>query len=363
MKYIIVLLFLLPASSCVIKPSSTIKVSSDYYDNRELIVQGGVWSEGNTYNEFKYVDSSGVVEESAKYIKPLSGSYKFKVEIIYPHPFQFAYIDTATQSGLSSQIFYVGNEDVDIKIDDLNLNKNVLSGKISKINREYLTLQTLYKDFVNLKNFSIEDPGGKLQVMEKYVMENPDSYVALWDLILNYQVYRFEKDRRKILGIIKLFSDEVKISKTLVAFQTELYKDLQLVEGVIIPNIFITGHDSLVNIASKNNFTLIDFWFSSCVPCIEQFGILKEIYASNKNKSFEIVGISIDSEKQKLLWKQTILKYDLPWIQHLDFEGKIANEFFIKEYPSNFLIDKEGRIIKVNIEPSELKDFLKKELK
>ena len=110
----------------------------------------------------------------------------------------------------------------------------------------------------------------------------------------------------------------------------------------------------------NRKYTLIDFWFSHCGPCIAQFPMMRNLYAKYKNAGFEVVGISIDKTEDKRAWLDAISKHKLEWKQYWDIDGKEAKRFFINLYPTNLLLDNEGRIIKKNILLEELEIFLAK---
>lgn len=363
MKFLLFFIVIFSFKYCIAQKLqiTSINVSSSFYNNKKLIIQGGSYSIGNGYNNFKFVDTSYKIEDAVKFIAISHANCQVKVEINYPHPFQFAFFDTAKKRGYGSRYFFVGKEAVNVKVSDLIKDKVVLTGKISKLNREYFRLQNSYRNYVDLKSLNVHNLPGKLGIMQKYVSKNPDSYVALWDLILDYPILRAEEDKRKVLSIAEMFSDKLKSTKTYKTLIEILEKDLQFVNGSFLPNFFLDDKDSLLNIASRNKFTLIDFWFSSCQPCLKQFDALKEIYASNITKGFQIVGISVEGENQKARWEQVIERYGLKWIQHLDTNGVIAQKLFIKAFPSNFLIDHTGKIVSVDIEPTALQEFLMKE--
>ena len=208
----------------------------------------------------------------------------------------------------------------------------------------------------------IYDLPGKLEVLKSYISQNPNSIVALWDLTLNYYNVIREIDKRKVLAILQNFSDEIKDTKTFQALTKVIYEDLQLAEGTQIPNIFLKGNDSLLSIVSKNKYTLIDYWFIGCSPCIAQFPYYKKIYDSNKVKGFEIIGISVDSKKDEANWQYIIAKFKLNWLQYLDINGKESEKLFIRKFPTNFLLDKRGVILKKDISLEDLELFLKHNL-
>ena len=342
--------------------SGSIDVESKSYLGSKLIIQGGIISESDRYNDFVYTDTVSTFMKSAKFLTGSSEEYKIGIIASYPHPFQISYFDTSTQSGTSSHYFFVGNNKVSIKLGDLFKEKDVLSGRISKENREYLKLQNQYKKFVNNQTGEIYNLAGKLEVLKQYISRNPNSIVALWDLALNYYLVRSEVDKRKVLAIIQNFSNEVKETKTYQGLTNVIGQDLELAEGTRIPNIFLKGNDSLLSIVSKNKYTLIDYWFLGCSPCIAQFPHYKEIYDSNKVNGFEMIGISVDSRKDEANWQNLIAKSKLNWLQYLDPGGKESEKLYIRKFPTNFLLDNRGLIIKKDISLEDLALFLKNNL-
>jgi thiol-disulfide isomerase/thioredoxin len=108
----------------------------------------------------------------------------------------------------------------------------------------------------------------------------------------------------------------------------------------------------------NGKYTLVDFWFSHCGPCIAQFPMMRNLYAKYKNAGFDVIGISIDKTVDIRAWLDAISKHKLEWKQYWDIDEKEAKRFFISIYPTNFLLDSEGRIIKKNILLEELEIFL-----
>lgn len=340
----------------------SINVESSFYLGSKFVIQGGILSDSNSYNDFTYTDTVSTIMNAAKLLRGSSEEYKIGIKAGYPHPFQIGFLDTLTGDIAYSHYFFVGNNKVSIKLGDLFKEKDVLSGKLTKENREYFKLQNLYKKLVNTQTGEIYDLAGKLEVMKRYISQNPNSIVALWDLALNYYNVRNEADQRKILTLVQHFSDAVKDTKTFYALTNNIIHDLQLAEGNQMPNIFFKGNDSLLSVVSKNKYTLIDFWFSGCQPCLKQFDTLQKIYDNNKQKGFEIIGISTDSKKNESHWKEVILKFNLTWIQYLDTGGVEAKKLYILSFPTNFLLDRNGKILKKDISPEDLGLFLRKNL-
>ena len=221
----------------------------------------------------------------------------------------------------------------------------------------------------------------KQKTIQKYIIQNPNSYVALWDLAFDYAFAKNSKtddDRKIILKNARLLSPAIKKTKTyetLVKYITEdleLTKDkifpniqldsLEVFEDKLFPNIPLNSVDRLIPIIKKNKFTLLDFWFSGCKPCLAQFPSYKITYDLNKRKGFEIIGISVDRKADEDDWRNVINKFDLNWLQYLDSYEIVTQKLNITSFPTNYLLDSDGKIIKKDISPEDLAIFLQNNL-
>ncbi len=134
--------------------------------------------------------------------------------------------------------------------------------------------------------------------------------------------------------------DEDKI-KTAIRLNTERFNGEQFgsFNGTSLDGKFYST-DSL-----QNKITFVSFWFSACVPCINEFEDLKKLYSKyNGSKNFQFLSFTFDSEKEAAKTKQA---YNLPY-SIMSLSDSICTKLsFGKGYPTNILVDKSGKIAKL----------------
>lgn len=131
----------------------------------------------------------------------------------------------------------------------------------------------------------------------------------------------------------------------------------QLAEEIVLPTV--TG-DSIRLSSLKGKVVLLDFWASWCGPCRTANKGLIKLYPKFKEKGFEIFSVSLDNDKED--WIKAIKKDKVTWLQVIDpggWETLTAVNWRIEALPTSFLIDKEGRLIAMDLEGKDLEKALK----
>src|SRR5690606_34946917 len=115
------------------------------------------------------------------------------------------------------------------------------------------------------------------------------------------------------------------------------FKDFTLID--------IDGNEiTLSKVIPNNKFTVIDFWWSGCIPCRKFNKETKPYYNQLKEKGIEIIAINVD--RQNADWKNSSLKDQIEWINlYAGPDSKIIPDYQITYYPTKIIFDKDKNII------------------
>jgi len=121
----------------------------------------------------------------------------------------------------------------------------------------------------------------------------------------------------------------------------------------------------LISLTSlRGQVVLIDFWASWCGPCREENPNLVRAYNQFKSKGFTVLGVSLDDDAER--WRNAIAKDNLTWHHVSDLQGwnSIVSKLYnVHAIPQNFLIDKDGRVIAIDLQGETLFKKLQATLK
>jgi len=113
-----------------------------------------------------------------------------------------------------------------------------------------------------------------------------------------------------------------------------------------------------VNISKlKGKVVIIDFWATWCGPCLRETPNLLSAYEEFRDKGLEIVGISMDKDRQKL--ESYLETHKIPWPNYYDgksWDNEISSRFGIRSIPAIMLLDREGVVRKTRIRGSDIRE-------
>lgn len=223
----------------------------------------------------------------------------------------------------------------------------------NKIPANYLAAYADKNDFLRMKS--------KLTLLE-YTRKHPNSFVALWEIVKQLQ----GGYDSTLESSYQYLTPELQASVTGTVLKRKIGQLKATSIGAQFPKLSVSDINlKATTFGSKDmraKYTLVDFWFSHCGPCISQFGALKDLYQTFRSKGFEIVGISTDDKKDIADWKGVIKQYNPPWPQFLDIDGTEASKLSILLFPFNLLCDAQGKIIQINMNSAQIESFLKEKL-
>lgn len=206
-------------------------------------------------------------------------------------------------------------------------------------------------------DFIIKNTGSLASIKAVYQRFSPEAYV-LYDpkdlqfmKIVTDSLSLHYPNSKHVQALSRDFSKEMnnmyvskleQIAKDLPP--TKLDPDLKNIDGKRI---------SLSSL--KGKYVLLTFWSIRSQECVNENLQLKQYYKLYKNKGFEIYQINIDEDENA--WKSAVKFDELPWISTR--EDDPANPvnvvlFNVKAVPTNYLFDKEGKIIGTNLHGKSL---------
>jgi peroxiredoxin len=110
----------------------------------------------------------------------------------------------------------------------------------------------------------------------------------------------------------------------------------------------------------RGKVLLVDFWATTCAPCVEAFPDMRRLYNLHHPKGFEIVGVSLDEdativktfrEKSRLPWRMALSSTDIE---------RTRERYHAETIPSLFLIDRDGRVAYVDLRGGDLRSAVEK---
>ncbi len=298
--------------------------------------------------------------------KSNNGEFVFKGKMPYPHIMQLYAYDTG-----ASKDFFIekGNTTISVAFQDYDQDPEFSGGSKSRTQREYEYLrktnlspikEALFGDKITKEEFIKQ----RDSVLVDHLKLNPNSYVVLWLMLNSFSGDFAYREHYEVA--LDSFSDEIKQLDIWKKFKEKitLKKDFSFVDrDLALKDINETDTTFSLKDFKDNKFLLIDFWYSNCGPCRVSMPKLKPIYDKYKTKGFEIVSISTDkSEEDVLKWKGLIKEKGFNWVHYLDLGGPETRRMKISSFPTTYLVDTHGNIIKKNINSEDLEKFLSESL-
>ena len=205
--------------------------------------------------------------------------------------------------------------------------------------------------------FIINNTNSLASIKALYQRINPQTYVLYDQHDLQYlkivtdSLSRHYPNSKQVQTLAKDFENE--LNQMYVSQIQEIAKTLP--QTKLDPNLKNIAGNRIALSSLKGKYVLLTFWSFLSKDCIAENLRLKEFYKLYNKKGFEIYQIDLDENESN--WKEAVRFDELPWISTREDDPKDpknAKVFNVQNLPTNYLFDKENKIIASNLHGREL---------
>lgn len=334
----------------------------------KFVVNGEIKGKENGQIQLmKFADGKWIAEDSTTISK---GKFKLTGKADLP---ELRFVAMGPQEMVAQ--FFAENGTITIQAYSDSLDKSVVKG--SKSNEEFKVFQQ------ELTNLSKEAQGMQQRYMAAQQSGDEDgmkkAQIDYEAMVQNLNVYakNFIREHKKStvspLVAMMQFGQTISANEidTLIAFlDPSIHPSIYVGElkkiadkkratdvGSMAPDFTLPTPDggTFTLSTTRGKIVLIDFWAAWCQPCRLENPNVVALYSKYKDKGFDVVGVSLDREKEA--WIKAIADDQLVWnqVSELKFwQSEIAQKYGVTAIPCTFLLNKEGKIIAKNLRGEDL---------
>lgn len=340
--------------------SFEVKGESCVYNSKELIIEKVLFRD-STYASVCRI--SNIRPEMPINVLSLTDcAFSFNGEIEIPTP--FSAVCPEDEPAKESDIFFIEAGKNQLMFGNLADSSRVVLSNEANVELEEIARLLGSRSF---RLLAPEQVRKNLLFLNHYIKAHPDSYVAMWLMIIMVEQSKTKEKYadESVLQTCDLFSDKLQQNNVLLYFRNKFknYKNINRADAVFPFDKLILGK-KIQHVVEENEFVLVEFWSTGCKPCIQQLPELKQIFQEYNSKGFSIFSISTDptearKEKARIIYKNN----GITWSNYFDSQELDYNALVVPYLPSNFLVDKTGKIIQKNINLDALSTFLEQKLR
>lgn len=182
----------------------------------------------------------------------------------------------------------------------------------------------------------------------KYVMEdgivrdsiNMDSLNRVWGEGCIMLQHNTEDDKKGIMHVVRLTDDMKK------QFQEKAFANLRklmAMSGNAAPSFSLKDMSGKTwkSDELKGKVVVLNFWFTSCPPCIAEMPELNKLVESNQSKEVVFLAFTYNDPGQvKTFLEKHTFNYTI-----LPLSGEVDKSYSVSSWPTSFVIGKDGKVL------------------
>ncbi|TXE09674.1 AhpC/TSA family protein [Seonamhaeicola algicola] len=187
-----------------------------------------------------------------------------------------------------------------------------------------------------------------IDALVNHIKNNPNDLSSAWylnDLMLRTQITNEQAEE-----LFNLLSTDLAEYADYKDVATRVQGIKETADGSPVPSIktnaTLNGGTFDIN-SLKGKYVLIDFWGIWCGPCVAEMPEVKKFQEKHKD-NLVVLGINSGDTKEKI--QAFVDKNNYGWIQLMSDKNNtpdnFVNRFNVQGFPTKFIIDRRGKIIK-----------------
>lgn len=151
-----------------------------------------------------------------------------------------------------------------------------------------------------------------------------------------------------VLASIGYFTSQLRAPPASAPVSAELPGPEELAAREPITDFILTEENGTQKKLSdfRGNVVILSFWASWCGPCLVELPTFAEMERKFHDRGLRVVPINVDEgEEGRVFAKDFWPNKKLPFSNYYDTNKTIAQQFEVSMLPSNFIIDRQGRMV------------------
>lgn len=188
-------------------------------------------------------------------------------------------------------------------------------------------------------NVYYRDANGTIKDEKTYNEQKDKALASMREFSKSMNIYEeldqeFNRNDSLVYSYKWHFTDNVDRTKA------EIERKKALIGKVFPINAVKTLDGRVVSIDDfKGKPTLVNMWFTTCKPCIEEMPVLNQMQAENSDR-FNFLSITFESESTV---RKFLKRFDFEF-EHIVDSDELTSDLGFQSFPANLFLDKEGRL-------------------